>query len=165
MYEFKEVEWADKALRGKDFGFHGKTYAYLKGRQIVMHVRTGATTEEHCGFILGPSWGGPRFDAVFAEENGEPLEFNSMYLTSDGVDPLSLEKTGHPYIPREPRVNAALKPHTDYYLTINILSEGPAGWEPSFKVQVFGTDYDGQSTIGSNLDVVIGGVRYVPESG
>ncbi len=151
MYEFTELEWLNKSLRGREFGFHGTSTVYLKGRHNVVHVRTGSMSEDDVRFRIGASIPGfgPQYRAVFAEspdaETG--LDYSTMYLTEDGVDPRSNLPTGHPQIPRKPRVNAALKPNTDYYLTVDIVSAGPDGWEPTIPLTYTGTDYAGQYPI------------------
>jgi len=164
MYEFDQLEWGNKSLRGSAFGFHGKSYVYLEGREAIIHVRTGSTSELDVRFIIGASIPGfgPRVDAVFAEEGGEPLEFGSMYMSEDGIDPLSKKRTGHPLIPREPRENAALKPNTDYYLTLTVLDQGHPSWVPKIKLTYSGTDYEGQHQIAQStrdgVSMVIEGV-------
>jgi hypothetical protein len=167
MYEFNELEWANKSLRGKSFGFHGKTFVYLPGRKAIIHVRTGDMSEVDVRFILGASIPGmgPQMLAVFAEtpdaapDDPTALNFNSMYMSQDGVDPLSKKKTGHPFIPRKPREDAALKPNTDYYLTLEYLGRGHSSVKHQIKVVYAGTDSPEDSVIvPSGMSMVIDGV-------
>lgn len=136
---------------GFPFGTHGIKTVYVPGREAIIHVRTGAMSEDDVRFRLGssiPGFGTP-MAGVFAEslDAEEGLNFNSMYMTEDGVDPRSKLKTGHAHIPRKPRENAALYPHRDYYLRIRVTKPGHADWDPKMPVTYFGTDYTGEHVI------------------
>lgn len=159
MYEFEE-------LFGCKFGDHMKKTIRLSDREAVIHVRTGNMSELDARFIVGagqfiPGWG-PDLEVSFAEEGGEPLDFNSMYLSANGLDPMAEKKTGSPYIPRVPRENAALKPNTDYFLSYKVLEQGVPGMRLSIPLTYAGSDYDGQYIIqassGSASEIIINGV-------
>lgn len=145
MFEFSEVKWLPN-FPDYTFGQHGKVYAYFEGQEGVLHLRTGNKTEDQVGFNMFQSIFGARVNAVFAEvPNPAPddptiLNYTSMYMSADGVDPRSKLKSGHPNIPREPREKAALKPNTDYYLSWEVLDKFPPGRKTQIRIVVAGTD-------------------------
>lgn len=153
------------------FGAHFKKTVSIPfdaetNRKFRIHVKTGNMSEENLRLILGAGWlipgWGPRFTAKFADADGNEVDFNSMFLTADGVDPLANQPSGHPGIARKPRENGGLKANTDYYLDVDILDAGAPGSKNSFPVTYYGTDYDGQYMIEvsetESAEIVINGV-------
>ena len=157
MFEFTELEWSKKSLRGKEFGTRSNAFVYLKGRgPHVIRCRTGSKPEESVRLAVGGSMigFGPKIDPVFSELNSEDsLNFGNMYLSADGIDPQPPRDfvTGAP----EPRENAAMKPETDYYLTIPRIEGGHSSWVPQVKVSYVSTSSDDVSDVPTEMRVGI----------
>ena len=152
MFEFNEIEWANRAFRGKEFGGRGKTYVYLQGRgPHVIHCRTGNKPEQMIRLGTGSSIPGmgPQIEPVFStdpEGKGEPLAFNSLFLSDDGTDqwPPKDFYTGVPQ-PRGPEFS--LKPDTDYYFYLPAVVGGHESWEPQIRFGYASTMSDDVETL------------------
>lgn len=126
MKEFTELKWSRPV---ESFGARGNVYCYVNGGDVI-HCRTGNKPEDDVRLGLNAAgtyaWlFGGKFTGVFSEdpEAEEGLDFSSLYLSADGVDPKEGEDAaafGSLYAGgvRPARENAALKPNTDYYFRV-----------------------------------------------
>jgi hypothetical protein len=133
MYEFVEDF-------GCQFGDRKQAFKYYTGRTGRLHFRTGSISEKMLRFRFGGSIPGfgPKVDATLIGPDGVHLNYDSLYMSADGTDPLAGMQRGHENLgPRPPRENAALEPNTDYYLdwTLTTGSETTA-----VKLTYIGTD-------------------------
>jgi hypothetical protein len=152
MYEFTEAF-------GCQFGERDNQIKYFEGKTGVLHIKTGVMSENFLRLRFGgtvPGFG-PKVKATLSEEGGEPLNYDSLFMSADGKDPLAGSATGHHAMPNRPaRENAALKPNTDYYLR----------WElqngDTVKLQYVGTDTPEDYLIiadsSAAVDIVLAGV-------
>ena len=157
----------------EEFGDHGQQTVSIPGRKVVILVHTGNTSEENVKLFGGTR--GFAFSVptamTFAEEGEEPLDVShGLYLSQDGTDPNAGKPFGRNGRTIAARENAALKPNTDYYWTLEVTAQGHSSWVPKIAATYSGTDtpedYEVFPTFEGGIDMTIEGVEgmWVPNA-
>jgi hypothetical protein len=166
MYEFNELEWAQKQYRGKvKFGDHARVAVTLPVTEGTIHFPTGSLSEVFVKLGIRTSpFGGPRMliavtnNPVPAWDDPDARNLGPWYMTADGIDPMSKEHPGQTFLKRKPRpANAALTPSTDYYYHWKQISKGHASMaKRGTTIDYSGTndeDHGGEVVISAPVDV------------
>lgn len=121
VIKFEDIPWASRKLRGGSFGDRNNTYVNFYGRgPWVIHCPTGNKPEKMIRLSAAAhgSFGTKVLTPVFSTDtNGEAesLNFNNLFLSSDGVDQWPFRGFGEETIRDS---SCSMAPRTDYYFYI-----------------------------------------------
>lgn len=90
--EFKAVKWARRKMRGRPFGWHGKSYVYLPNTETITFVASNEMA--NWNFKIGASWMFWNKDyAVLTDKDGKVYPLYG-FVSKDNKEPLS-RPVGH----------------------------------------------------------------------